>query len=84
MALVSVIPTIEPDGGGFMLRVRTLDSVRVWRKWHESKENAIEDAGDIGLVEVETFGNAARRTLKPVASIAIERLEQFGLREAYP
>ncbi len=87
MSVITVIPTIEPhESGGFALRVRSVDSQLVWWKWHETEQNAYQDAVDLGVATVESGGvqgvlATVRRRLQADVSIDVERLEQFGLKK---
>jgi hypothetical protein len=81
MSTISVIPSVEPLSGGFMLRVDSADTQRAWRKWYGSEGDAYVDAVNTRLAHDEYFGSTRRRRLDRPVSIEIEHLEYFGLRQ---
>ncbi len=87
MSIITVVSAIEPyEGGGFALRVKSVDSQQAWWKWHETEQNAYVDAVDLGVAAMEIIEEQGvlatiRRRLKVDTSIAVERLELFGLKK---
>lgn len=89
MPVVTVVPSIEPyytPQGGYELRLRSVATRQAWMKWYETEPNAYEDAVNLGVATLESGGAhgvlaAFHRRLKVDASIDLERLVLFGLRE---